>query len=68
MLDGGWQKWMREGRPTQGGEERATPRQFIADVRPELRADLAMVTAAAAAASEGRLLIDARAPERFEGK
>ncbi len=65
VLDGGWEKWTREGRPIQRGEEQATPRQFVADVQPELRADLAMVSEAAA---QGMLLLDARAPERFEGK
>ncbi len=68
VLDGGWEKWLREGRPTQNGDERATPTRFVADVRPELRADLAMVTAAAATPAEGMLLLDARAPERFEGR
>ena len=66
VLDGGWAKWMREERPTRGGEETRPPVQFDASVRAAMRVD---ATDVAAHLEDGaRLLIDARAPERFEGR
>lgn len=65
VLDGGWAKWQREGRPTRAGEETRASAAFKGRPRPELRADLPDVERRLAEGST--LLIDARAPERFEG-
>jgi len=66
VLDGGWAQWMREERPTRGGEETRPPAQFAPSVRTAMRVD---ATDVAAHLEDGaRLLIDARAPERFEGR
>ena len=66
VLDGGWAKWVREGRPTRGGEETRPARQYEAVLRPALRVDVRNVVSQLD--EPGRLLIDARAPERFEGR
>jgi thiosulfate/3-mercaptopyruvate sulfurtransferase len=66
VLDGGWAKWVREGRPTRGGEETRPAKQYEAVPRPALRVDVGDV--ASHLDEPGRLLIDARAPERFEGR
>lgn len=66
VLDGGWAKWIREGRPTRAGEEIRAAAAFIARPRPELRADVADVERRLGDPSV--LLVDARAPERFEGR
>jgi len=66
VLDGGWAKWAREARPTASGEEHRTPTTFVAQPREHMCVRLDDI---------GRLdtsspvrLIDARAPERFEGR
>ena len=66
VVDGGWAKWVREGRPTRSGEETRPARQYEAVVRPALRVDVGNVVSHLD--EPGRLLIDARAPERFEGR
>ncbi len=66
LLDGGWAKWRREGRPTRGGDETRTPTRFDARPRPEMHATIADVVARV---SDGRTrLVDARGAERFEGR
>ena len=66
VLDGGFPKWVNEGRPVQPGEEHRAAATFT----PALRADMRVpVEVVAAASIDGSLrLVDARAPERFEGK
>ena len=66
VLDGGWAKWVREGRPVRAGEESRAPSVFVPSPRGGMIADVAQV-AAMSRESEGRL-VDARAPERFEGR
>ena len=66
VLDGGWAKWTREGRPTSAGEERRSPTTFDARPHPEMRLSIEDVTTRLADPS--MLLVDARAPERFEGR
>jgi thiosulfate/3-mercaptopyruvate sulfurtransferase len=63
VLDGGWAKWVREGRPTKSGVESRTPTTFVSHPRPALIADLETVIA-----NTDALLVDARSPERFAGK
>jgi thiosulfate/3-mercaptopyruvate sulfurtransferase len=66
VLDGGWAKWRREGRPVRSGDETRRPVTFTAAPRPRNRVDIGEVVSRSA---DGRaLLIDARAPERFEGR
>jgi thiosulfate/3-mercaptopyruvate sulfurtransferase len=66
VLDGGWAKWIREGRPTRGGDETRPAAPFAPAWRPVMRVDLDAV--AARHQDPATLLLDARAPERFEGK
>jgi thiosulfate/3-mercaptopyruvate sulfurtransferase len=66
VLDGGWAKWAREGRPTRAGEETRKHAAFVPSLRPERRVELADVMARVG--DRARLLVDARAPERFEGR
>jgi thiosulfate/3-mercaptopyruvate sulfurtransferase len=66
LLDGGWAKWVREERPTAAGEETRPPTVFT----PAPRADYHLtVDDVAARVGDGKtLLVDARGPERFEGR
>jgi len=66
VLDGGWGKWIREGRPTQSGEEHHSTTVFSGRRRKDMRLLVDQVTAALGDTS--LLLVDARSPERFEGK
>jgi thiosulfate/3-mercaptopyruvate sulfurtransferase len=66
VLDGGWAKWVREGRPTTSGEERRGATSFEANARPEMR--LSVEDVSARLTDPSMLLVDARAPERFEGR
>ena len=65
VLDGGWGKWAREGRPQSAGEETQEPASFIGQSRNEMRLDVSDVEARIGDPST--LLIDARVAERFEG-
>lgn len=66
VLDGGWAKWVREQRPTRSGEETKPAATFRGRVRPEFHVKLHDIEAMIG--DSGILLVDARAPERFEGK
>ena len=66
VLDGGWAKWERESRPTRRGDEARPPAMFIPATRPGNRVGIGEVVSLAAHGEA--LLIDARAPERFEGR
>jgi thiosulfate/3-mercaptopyruvate sulfurtransferase len=66
ILDGGLAKWLREGRPTRGGDESRPPATFAPRPRPEMRVEVDHVEAHGS--DPGTLLIDARAPDRFEGR
>ena len=66
VLDGGWSKWSREGRQAGSGEETRPPAVFLARPRPEWRIDLHEVERRLA--DPALMLVDARAPERFEGR
>jgi thiosulfate/3-mercaptopyruvate sulfurtransferase len=66
VLDGGWAKWLREGRPVRSGDEYrlsavfSGPDQLGGTVTPEQAAGLAQGPAAR--------LLDARAPQRYRGE
>jgi thiosulfate/3-mercaptopyruvate sulfurtransferase len=66
VLDGGWTKWLRESRPTRDGDEARTPRTFLPHPRPDMTVAIDDVVAGLGAADA--LLIDARGPERYEGR
>jgi thiosulfate/3-mercaptopyruvate sulfurtransferase len=66
VLDGGWGRWISEGRPVASGEETRAAAAFMASPRPGMVARLEEVQASLA---DGRtLLIDARGEDRFEGR
>ena len=66
LLDGGWAKWTREGRPTRSGEESRQAAVFVPDPRPGMTVALDEVVAQLD--SPATLLVDARGPDRFEGQ
>lgn len=66
LLDGGWTRWTREGRPTTREIPRRTPASFTARPRRALRRSADEV--ARDLSRSGVLLIDARASEQYEGK
>jgi thiosulfate/3-mercaptopyruvate sulfurtransferase len=66
VLDGGWAKWMREGRPMRSGDEHRSSIVFTAHPHPEMR--LSVEDVRARLDEPSMLLVDARAPERFEGR
>ena len=61
ILDGGFQKWMTEGRATESGEAKARDVRFEASEKPDEVVTLAQVLAGAGP------LVDARGKGRFEG-
>jgi thiosulfate/3-mercaptopyruvate sulfurtransferase len=66
VLDGGWTKWRAEARPGRGEVETRDAATFTPHWRDDWSVD---VTAVAAVHQDpGTLLLDARAPERFEGR
>jgi thiosulfate/3-mercaptopyruvate sulfurtransferase len=65
VLDGGWSRWVAEGRPTSRDLPTQAPAHFTARPRPRLRR-----TADEVARVLGKsevLLVDARAPDQYEG-
>lgn len=65
VVDGGWAKWVREGRAVRAGEETRPAAVFTGHRRKQLRVRIEDMEAALGDPS--LLLVDARAPERFEG-
>jgi thiosulfate/3-mercaptopyruvate sulfurtransferase len=65
VLDGGFAKWQREGHLTRAGEETRAAAPFTGRPRPEMRVEVDEVERRLADGSS--VLIDARAPERFDG-
>ena len=66
VLDGGFAKWIAEGRPTSEGIEPRAPREFVAAIRSEMAVSVDQV--AARIGEPGWRLVDARAPERYRGE
>lgn len=66
VLDGGFAKWTREGRPVRGGVESRAAARFTARLRKEMR--VTVEDTLAHLDDPSVLLIDARSPERFEGQ
>jgi len=65
VLDGGFKKWIAEGRAVESGETQRTPRAFTGSPRANMAVDVGTVAAHLGAA--GPRLVDARAPERYRG-
>jgi thiosulfate/3-mercaptopyruvate sulfurtransferase len=65
VLDGGFKKWLAEGRPTESGEVHRGPQPFSGSPRAEMTVDVQTVTSRLG--SGGPQLVDARAPERYRG-
>lgn len=66
VLDGGFARWVREGHPTRGGRESSTPATFSGEPRQQWRVDAR--TVASGLTDRSRLLVDARAEERYRGE
>lgn len=66
VVDGGWARWTREGRPARSGEE-TRPRATFRG-RPQQGARLRVDEVERLVGDAATLLVDARAPERFEGR
>ena len=66
VLDGGYKKWMAEGRPTTSGEEHRARRAFAGSPRAGIVLDVNEV--ASLAGKPDWRLVDARAPERYRGE
>ena len=66
VLDGGWSKWLREARPTSSGSEQRPAGTFHPQPREGMRVSASDVERLVGDASA--LLVDARSPERFEGR
>jgi thiosulfate/3-mercaptopyruvate sulfurtransferase len=66
VLDGGFAKWTGEGRPTKAGEDTRPAGTLAPRVRGAMRRQVADIEARLH--DRATLLIDARAPERFEGQ
>ena len=66
VLDGGWAKWQREGRPTRAGSESRAPAQFVGRAQPGLAVSAAEVDQLRQ--DPAQRLLDARAPQRYRGE
>jgi thiosulfate/3-mercaptopyruvate sulfurtransferase len=66
LLDGGFPKWQREGRPARSGVERRPPARFEGRPQPALEADAAEVDRIRR--DPAYKVVDARAPARYRGE
>jgi thiosulfate/3-mercaptopyruvate sulfurtransferase len=66
VLDGGFEAWISEGRPTLSGAESRPPSTFSGSPRGDMTVEIADIERISAAGSAR--LIDARPPERFRGE
>lgn len=66
VLDGGWAAWVRGGYPVRAGDETRPPEVFTASPRPSMHVSLDEVLPLVG--GKGARLVDARSPERFEGR
>ncbi|HXN33810.1 MAG TPA: sulfurtransferase, partial [Polyangiaceae bacterium] len=65
VLDGGWSRWLAENRPTSSEIPTPAPARFTSRARPTLRRTVDEV--AQALGKSEVLLVDARAPDQYEG-
>lgn len=66
LLDGGWTKWVVEGRPVAAGVPSHPPATFTPRIQPAWRVGSAEVRAALA--GSGATLLDCRSPREFKGE
>lgn len=66
VLDGGWEKWVAEGRPVSTEESKYRPARFVARLRPELIATKAEVQAKIA--DQGACTINALSAVQHTGE
>lgn len=66
VLDGGWERWIAEGRPTQTGEEQRSPRNFVAQLQPELL--MSSQDVEKMRLDPAYKILDSRAEERYRGE
>lgn len=66
VLDGGWPRWKKEGRPAAGGVETRKPRRFTPHPRPELLVNAGQVQELRA--NPAYRLFDARSADRYRGE
>lgn len=66
LLDGGFPKWQREGRPVTAEPPRVVPARFMAKPRDEMWVDSRFVERVVR--DNSHLILDARAEERFRGE
>ncbi|MGH7536317.1 MAG: sulfurtransferase, partial [Gemmatimonadales bacterium] len=64
VLDGGFRKWQAEGRPVETQVVAPPPAGFVARPQP----GFVLTKAEMLASPPGRLVLDARAPERYRGE
>jgi thiosulfate/3-mercaptopyruvate sulfurtransferase len=67
VLDGGLRGWLEAGGPFESGEPRAPARAAIFVPRPDAAAVVTAAEVLEASQNPRRLVVDARAPERFAG-
>ena len=71
MLDGGLPKWQADGYPLRNGPEAVSPVEispvYATDFNPQLLAATPEITGAINDPASSIVMIDARAPERFQG-
>jgi thiosulfate/3-mercaptopyruvate sulfurtransferase len=67
LLDGGYAKWTKECRPVRSGEEVALPAPLMSGLQFDPRSLVNAAQVEIAAQDSSSRLIDARAPERFQG-
>ena len=66
VLDGGFAKWVAEGRPVSSSDERRDPQKFHAEPRAGMT--VAVDEVAAHANEADWLVVDSRAPQRYRGE
>ena len=66
LLDGGWGRWLKEGRPV--ATDTPSPRPAIFTARPPLAGWMSSAEVRDALLRQAIQLLDARAPERFRGE
>jgi thiosulfate/3-mercaptopyruvate sulfurtransferase len=66
VLDGGWPRWQREGRPVKSGNESRPEREFRPNRQDGMVVDVKQVEEVRE--GSGWLLLDSRSSERFRGE
>jgi thiosulfate/3-mercaptopyruvate sulfurtransferase len=65
VLDGGWSKWIEEGRPVEGGEATVPRAQFTPRIQPELRVTALQLAGQLDHSHHELQLLDARDPGQY---